>query len=310
MIALSSAAISSGSSKGAVRRPTVNVQRSGTTLPPVPPAMSPTVIEPLPTSVRAGIRWMRSCSASRARTARLAATMALRPRWGVEEWAASPCTVTSKPTPALVPVDGTARRGLGHDQLVRPQPPGVGPLPEGGGPRQPARLLPDRAHDQQRRLRPAALGLPGLEQGQGHAERRLGVDRAPAPHPVVLDPAVEGVVGHVLDGDGVGVDVEHGQPLAATREEGVDVGPAVAHVLQLHLAAEAAQPVGQGQRQLALAGRSGLRSRLGRVDAGDADEVTHPVGQAERVEGHVPSWHGWDRPVRAGRGRAVRAATR
>src|SRR5690349_6165737 len=100
--------------------------------------------------------------------------------------------------------------------------------------------------------KPSAPAMPPASSPTEPTSTRLCSGVAPRPRAASRTASIVALA--VLDGDGVGVHVEHQPPVAAALPDAVDVEPPVDHVLELDaVGAEIGEPPAEGAGEAVLA---------------------------------------------------------
>ncbi len=179
---------------------------------------------------------------------------------------------------AFVAEDRSAHRRLGHDDLVERGAGLAQPFGVAHGPDETAHLLADGADEVHGWGRPFAFLAELVEHFEEHGECGLGVDRAASVDPLAFDPAVEGVVGHVFDANGVEMNVDGNRSIGRAVESGVDVRAPGEHVVERHVGPEIGRAVGHPFGDCRLGTIAGFGAGLERIDARDPDDLLQQRG--------------------------------
>ena len=129
-----------------------------------------------------------------------------------------------------------------------------------------------------------------FEQVEHHRHARLGVACPPPVDPTVFDAPVERIVGHMLDADGVEMNIECDDLVAVPPQKAIDVRPVWFDLFKLNFGADRYEPLGDSGGDGAFTGRFGARASVLWIHARYGDQRGEPVCQLLTIHCHRASF--------------------
>lgn len=169
---------------------------------------------------------------------------------------------------SLVAVNGGAEGGFGDGQFIDDHVAILEPAGHGGCAARGILLITGGGDEQV--VGERFVGVV-LQQVQADGQRGFGVDGTSTINAVVFDSAVEGITLHLLDANGVHVDIDAKPFVGLAVKETKDIVSAGEDFLMVNLRAQRLELLRDPLGHFGLAGRAGARAGLGGGDAGDAD---------------------------------------